>query len=112
MGSELTVNRDRLWNTLMEMGKIGALPHGGCSRSALSEDDMKGRKFRVPLPYLANANADQSEAIHGPADTPLRPVALGHRLATPPHHSPRSHDSHRVIKPDCRDELLRRPSYQ
>ena len=43
MGSDLTVNRDRLWNTMMEMGQVGALPNGGCSRAALSEDDKRGR---------------------------------------------------------------------
>ncbi len=47
MGSDLTVNRDRLWNTLMEMGQVGALPNGGCSRSALSEDDKRGRDLFI-----------------------------------------------------------------
>jgi N-carbamoyl-L-amino-acid hydrolase len=41
--SEINVNCDRLWGTLMDMGKIGALPNGGCCRAALSEEDKHGR---------------------------------------------------------------------
>jgi len=38
-----TVSRDRLWDTLMEMGKIGALSNGGCNRAALGSEDCRGR---------------------------------------------------------------------
>jgi N-carbamoyl-L-amino-acid hydrolase len=41
------VNGARLWSRLMQMAEIGATPHGGCNRQALSDDDMAGRKLLV-----------------------------------------------------------------
>jgi N-carbamoyl-L-amino-acid hydrolase len=40
---ELRVNGDRLWSRLMRMAEIGATPHGGCNRQALTDADMAGR---------------------------------------------------------------------
>jgi beta-ureidopropionase / N-carbamoyl-L-amino-acid hydrolase len=90
MGSDLTVNRDRLWNTLMEMGKIGALPHGGCSRSALSEDDMRGRNLFIAWCREAGCEIgfDQAGNVYArrPGRDPSRPaVATGSHLDTQPH---------------------------
>ncbi|HEY4446862.1 MAG TPA: Zn-dependent hydrolase [Steroidobacteraceae bacterium] len=39
----LRVNGDRLWSRLMQMAEIGATPHGGCNRQALTDADMAGR---------------------------------------------------------------------
>ena len=45
-----TVNADRLWSTLMEMGQIGGTAGGGCRRLALSQEDHRARDlFRRPL---------------------------------------------------------------
>src|SRR6202171_3854512 len=41
----LRVNGDRLWSRLMQMAEIGATPHGGCNRQALTDADMAGRKL-------------------------------------------------------------------
>jgi N-carbamoyl-L-amino-acid hydrolase len=41
----LRVNGDRLWSRLMQMAEIGATPHGGCNRQALSDEDMAGRRL-------------------------------------------------------------------
>ncbi len=43
----LSVNQERLWESLMEMGRIGGLPNGGCCRLALSDEDKAGRDLFV-----------------------------------------------------------------
>jgi N-carbamoyl-L-amino-acid hydrolase len=43
--SALRVNGDRLWSRLMEMAQIGATPHGGCNRQALTDEDTAGRRL-------------------------------------------------------------------
>ena len=43
--TSLRVNGERLWSRLMEMAQIGATPHGGCNRQALSDGDMAGRRL-------------------------------------------------------------------
>ncbi len=45
MVKALRVNGDRLWSRLMQMAEIGATPHGGCNRQALTDADMAGRKL-------------------------------------------------------------------
>jgi N-carbamoyl-L-amino-acid hydrolase len=90
MGTELTVNRDRLWDTLMEMGRIGALPNGGCSRSALSEDDKRGRDLFIDWCRKAGCHVsfDAAGNIYArrPGRNPARPaVATGSHLDTQPH---------------------------
>ena len=39
----MEINGTRLWNSLMEMAKIGATEKGGCRRLALSDLDQQGR---------------------------------------------------------------------
>jgi N-carbamoyl-L-amino-acid hydrolase len=39
------VNGERLWSRLMEMGRIGATPSGGCNRQALTDLDFEGRRL-------------------------------------------------------------------
>jgi N-carbamoyl-L-amino-acid hydrolase len=43
--ASLRVNGDRLWSRLMDMAQIGATPHGGCNRQALTDADMAGRRL-------------------------------------------------------------------
>ncbi|TSJ61512.1 Zn-dependent hydrolase [Starkeya sp. 3C] len=38
---------DRLWSNLMTMAEIGALPHGGCCRLALTDEDRQARDLFV-----------------------------------------------------------------
>src|SRR3984957_6901883 len=45
MTTALRVNGDRMWSRLMRMAEIGATPHGGCNRQALSDADMAGRRL-------------------------------------------------------------------
>lgn len=43
MRRNIEINGDRLWDSLMEMARIGATPRGGVCRLALSELDGQGR---------------------------------------------------------------------
>jgi N-carbamoyl-L-amino-acid hydrolase len=90
MTRELTVDRDRLWGTLMEMARIGALPNGGCSRPALSAQDKRGRELFVRWCRAAGCEIsfDQVGNIFAkrPGRDPARlAVATGSHLDTQPH---------------------------
>ena len=39
------INGERLWSRLMQMGRVGATPQGGCNRQALTELDFEGRRL-------------------------------------------------------------------
>jgi N-carbamoyl-L-amino-acid hydrolase len=41
--TELRANGERLWQSLMTMAEIGALPNGGVNRQTLTDDDRRGR---------------------------------------------------------------------
>jgi len=43
--SDLRVNGDRLWSTLMETVAFGGTPNGGICRLALSEEDRQARDW-------------------------------------------------------------------
>ena len=45
--AELRINADRLWNSLMEMARIGATPKGGVCRLALTDLDRQARDLFV-----------------------------------------------------------------
>lgn len=45
--SELRINKDRLWGSLMEMAKIGATAKGGCNRLAATALDGQARDLFV-----------------------------------------------------------------
>ena len=47
MIADIPVDEGRLWRSLMDMGRVGALPHGGCCRTALSSEDKAGRDLFV-----------------------------------------------------------------
>ena len=47
MTNTLLVNQDRLWQTHMDMGKIGALPNGGNCRLTLTDEDKAGRELFI-----------------------------------------------------------------
>ena len=42
-GKNLRINGDRLWDSIMEMAKIGPGVAGGNNRQTLTDDDAKGR---------------------------------------------------------------------
>ena len=41
------INSARLWQSLMDMAKIGATPRGGVCRVALTDIDLQGRDLFV-----------------------------------------------------------------
>ena len=43
--SELRINGERLWQSLMQMARIGATEKGGVCRLALSEEDLQAREL-------------------------------------------------------------------
>ncbi|NVO27488.1 Zn-dependent hydrolase [Donghicola sp. C2-DW-16] len=42
-GENLKINKERLWDSLMEMAKIGPGIAGGCNRQTLTDEDAAGR---------------------------------------------------------------------
>ena len=45
MDSNISINNDRLWDSLMQMAKIGPGVAGGNNRQTLTEDDGKEEIF-------------------------------------------------------------------
>ena len=87
--SNVRVNGQRLWDSLMEMAKIGGTPKGGCKRLTLTDVDKQGRElFRawcqqagcsIKIDEMGNMFAHRA----GVEDT-LPPVVLGSHLDTQP----------------------------
>src|SRR5690606_35811544 len=87
--SGIAVNGERLWQSLMELAKIGATPKGGNCRLALTELDGKGRDLVVGWMKEAGLEitVDQIGNIFGrrPGRQPsLAPVATGSHIDTQP----------------------------
>jgi len=86
----IAVNEARLWKSVMDMGQVGALPHGGCCRTALSAADKAGRDLFVR--WCREAGCEVTSDLVGNiyARRPgrkaeLAPVATGSHLDTQPH---------------------------
>jgi len=85
----ITINGDRLWDSLMEMAKIGATPKGGVCRLALTDLDKEGRDLfvswceeagcRVSIDKMGNIFARRAGV-----DNSLPPVVMGSHLDTQP----------------------------
>lgn len=90
MSVDVPVNAGRLWRSLVDMGKIGALPHGGCCRTALSAEDKIGRDLFVR--WCREAGCEIAVDLVGniyarrPGRDPARAaVGTGSHLDTQPH---------------------------
>ena len=89
MTESLKINGSRLWDSLMEMAKIGATEKGGCNRQALTDEDKQGRDLfdswckaagcKVRVDEMGNIFSRRS----GSNDT-LAPVIAGSHLDTQP----------------------------
>ncbi len=87
--SDATVNGDRLWASLMEMGRIGATEKGGVNRQTLTDGDRLSRDLfvdwcrqagcAVRIDRLGNIFARRSGR-----DDSLAPVLAGSHLDTQP----------------------------
>lgn len=85
----LRVNGQRLWDSLMEMARIGATPAGGCNRQALTDEDRQGRDLFVSWcrEIGCEVQVDQMGNIfarRAGADDSLPPVITGSHLDTQP----------------------------
>jgi len=90
MSADIPVNEDRLWQSLVDMGKVGALPNGGCCRTALSAEDKAGRDLFVS--WCREAGCEVSFDLVGNIyarrrgrDPTRAAVATGSHLDTQPH---------------------------
>jgi beta-ureidopropionase / N-carbamoyl-L-amino-acid hydrolase len=89
MLSNIKINQARLWESIMEMAKIGATPKGGCNRLALTDLDREARNLfvswcreagcTVTVDRMGNIFA-RREGKNPGAD----PVAFGSHLDTQP----------------------------
>ena len=85
----LQVNRDRLWQSLMDMAQIGATPKGGCCRITLTDEDKAGRDLFVKWCKDAGCTIEIDEvgnifARRAGRDNTLPPVMTGSHLDTQP----------------------------
>lgn len=87
--NDIRINKQRLWDSLMEMGEIGGTEKGGCCRLALTDLDKQGRDLFVKWCKEAGCSitVDRMGNIFarrpGKDDT-LPPVAMGSHLDTQP----------------------------
>jgi N-carbamoyl-L-amino-acid hydrolase len=87
--SVIQVNADRLWQSLMEMAKIGATADGGVCRVALTELDLQGRNLfldwcrelglAISIDGVGNLFARREGS-----DGTLAPVLIGSHLDSQP----------------------------
>ncbi|KQP95488.1 MULTISPECIES: Zn-dependent hydrolase [unclassified Methylobacterium] len=87
--SNLTINAERLWDTLTETAAIGGTPDGGIARLTLSEDDRRVRDWLkaqvAALGCTLTVDAAGNMFALRPGRNPdLKPIALGSHLDTQP----------------------------
>ena len=85
----LTINGERLWDSLMTMAQIGATPRGGVCRLALTDIDRQGRDLFVRWAREAGCTVDIDQmgniiARRAGADNSLPPVMTGSHLDSQP----------------------------
>lgn len=83
------INGDRLWDSLMQMAKIGATEKGGCCRLALTDLDRESRDLFVNWCKEAGCTIKVDKmgnifARREGADSSLAPVLTGSHLDTQP----------------------------
>jgi len=89
MPSNLRIDPQRLWSTLMETAAIGATPRGGINRQTLTEEDARVRSwFRREAEALGcTVTVDEVGnmlALRPGRQAGLAPIALGSHLDTQP----------------------------
>src|SRR5918998_3577321 len=87
--SNLKVNGERFWGSLMEMAEIGARPKGGCNRQTLTDLDREGRDLFRRWAEEAGCSVSVDEmgnmmALRPGRRTDLPPVVVGSHLDTQP----------------------------
>ena len=87
--SNIRIDGGRLWDSLMEMAKIGATPKGGCKRLTLTDLDRQARDLFASWCKSAGLGVTTDEmgnmfARRTGADESLPPVMMGSHLDTQP----------------------------
>jgi N-carbamoyl-L-amino-acid hydrolase len=87
--TEVRVNGERLWQSLMTMAEIGATPNGGVNRQTLTDEDRRGRDlFRSWCEeaglHLSVDRMGSMFARRKGTDENLPPVMLGSHLDSQP----------------------------
>jgi len=87
--SNLAINAQRLWGTIMETAKFGATPKGGVRRLTLSDEDRQVRDWFRAACKAAGCTVTVDEmgnifAVRPGRDNALPPVAMGSHLDTQP----------------------------
>jgi len=85
----LPVSGTRLWDSLMEMARLGATPKGGCNRQSLTDADGEGRRLLarwaegLGLALTVDRVGNMVFRREG-EDPSLPPIAIGSHLDTQP----------------------------
>lgn len=87
--TNLTINPQRLWDSLMETAKFGGTPKGGIKRLTVSDEDKKVRDWFKAECEKLGCTVEVDEVGNMFATRPgrnnsLRPVAMGSHLDTQP----------------------------
>ena len=87
--SNLKINGERLWSSLMEMAKIGATPKGGVKRLTLTDLDLESRELFKSWCEDAGCTVSVDKmgtmfARRDGVDNSLPPVMVGSHLDTQP----------------------------
>lgn len=87
--SNVRINSQRLWDSLMEMAKIGGTPKGGCKRLTLTDLDKQGRELFRSWCEAEGCTVSVDEmgnmfALRAGAEPDLPPVLMGSHLDTQP----------------------------
>ncbi|MBP0492787.1 Zn-dependent hydrolase [Roseomonas indoligenes] len=87
--SNLPLSGTRLWDSLMEMARIGATPKGGCNRQTLTPLDAEGRallaRWGAEVGLTLTTDRLGNMALLRPGrDASRKPVAIGSHLDTQP----------------------------
>jgi hypothetical protein len=87
-GENLRINGDRLWDSLMEMAKIGPGVAGGNNRQTVTDEDAEGRAFpeMVRGRRLHHGRRPDGHHVHAPRGhrPDALPVYVGSHLDTQP----------------------------
>ena len=89
MESNISINIDRMWSTLMDMAKIGPGIAGGNNRQTLTHEDGEARQLFQKWCNNANLEMNVDELgsmffLRKGIDNELKPVVIGSHLDTQP----------------------------
>jgi len=87
--NELRVNRDRLWDSIVETSQFGATPAGGMNRLTLSDEDRMARDWFVEACKAIGCTVISDDvgnvfARRPGTDNSRSPIAIGSHLDTQP----------------------------